>query len=134
MTLQNASISAGATSMSATGGSAIAFTPDGQNVANGIHLSVAADTDFRTRRGITAKVKQPTFDQITGEYSKWKYSLSYVRPKILSSGKTVFNLVRVEVEAHPESTTAEVLDLNMIGAQLAGDTDFASFWASGSLY
>lgn len=133
MSLQNAQVMAGSTGITATAGSAIAFSPDGVSVVDGIHLIVAADTDFRTRRQITAKQKAPTLNSATGVYSKGKKSLTFVHPKILADGTTTFNLVRVEIEVHPESSVAEALDLTMIGAQLAGDTDFASFWATGSM-
>lgn len=132
MSLTNAVLKAGATSLAVTGGSDITFGPDGQAVANGLHVSVAADTDFRTRRNITFKNKVPTL-QSDGTYTKAKRSATYVRPKLLASGKTSFDLVRIEVESHPESTVAENLDFTMVGAQLLSDADFAAFWASGNL-
>lgn len=131
MSLQTMSIPAGAT-LSAAGGTAKSFTPDGLTVASGIHLADASVTDFRVRPNMTIKVKQPSLDA-AGVYSKDKKSVTYVVPKILASGKTVFNLIRIEREIHPESTAAEQDHLLNVGAQLLFDTDVTAFWSSGSL-
>lgn len=132
MSVQNAVVKSGSTAMTPTGGTDVTFTPDGLSVANGVHIADAAQADFRIRRNITLKNKVPTL-LADGTYSKDKKSVTLVCPKILTSGKTVFNLIRIEREVHPESTAAEALDLCMIGAQLLSDTDFTSFWSSGSL-
>lgn len=132
MPISTAVVKSGATAMTPTGGSDVTFTPDGVTVVNGIHVADAAQTDFRIRRGITVRNKVPTLLP-DGTYSKDKKSVTLVAPKILASGKTVFNLIRIEREVHPESTAAEALDLTMVGAQLLADTDFTAFWSSGSL-
>lgn len=132
MPIQGAIVKSGSTAMTPTGGSDQTFTPDGVSVPNGIHVADAAQTDYRIRRNITVKNKVPTL-LADGTYSKDKKSVTLVAPKILASGKTVFNLIRIEREVHPESTAAEALDLVMVGAQLCADTDFAAFWSSGSI-
>jgi hypothetical protein len=132
MPLNGAQIMAGATSCSVTGGSSKTFTPDGQTVANGIHLIDASQPDYRIRENMTIKQKVPTIDS-AGVYSKDKKSITIVIPKILESGKTVFNLIRIEREVHPESTSAEATELLLQGAQVLFDSDFASFWSAGSL-
>lgn len=131
MSLQNATVKSGASAMTPTGGSDVTFTPDGTVVPGGIHCANAAQTDFRIRENFTAKNRNPVLG-IDGVYSKDKKSMTYVKPKILASGKTVFNLIRIEKECHPESTAAESLDLCMVGSQLLTDTDFSSFWSNGS--
>jgi len=132
MSLQNASLLEGATMAAATGGSAIAFALTGVSVVNGVNISVPLDADFRTRRNITVKNKQPSLLS-DGTYTKNKQSASFVQPKILADGSTVFNLIRIEREVHPESSAAEALELNTIGSQMLQDADFTSFWAGGSL-
>lgn len=132
MGVQNAVVKSGATAMTPTGGSDLTLTPDGQTVANGIHIADASQADFRIRKNATLRNRVPTL-QSDGKYSKDKKSVTFVAPKILASGEVVFNLIRVEREVHPESTAAEALDLVMIGAQLLTDSDFASFWSAGSL-
>lgn len=132
MGLKNMSLLTGA-AVAATGGSALAFTDDGVTVANGVHLVVPADTDYQIRRSVTAKYRPPTFDQATAAYGKDKKSISLTKPLVLSTGKVVFNVIRVEREVHPSLTAAECLELNKLGAQLLVDADTDSFWAAGSL-
>jgi len=132
MSLQNATLMDGATAMAPTGGSTMTFTPDGTVVPNGVHTANSAQTDFRIRENMTIKVKNPSLGT-DGVYSKDKKSITYVEPKILASGKVVFNLIRIEREVHPESTAAEALNLSMMGAQILSDSDFLSFWSGGSL-
>lgn len=132
MSLKNGSVMTGATGITVVAGSALALTTGPNQVQNGIQVIAAADTDYRIRRNATFKVKTPTLSA-DGIYSKDKLSATYVAPKILASGKTVFNLVRVEREIHPESTAAEKSELLLIGAQLLNDSDYASFWSAGSL-
>lgn len=132
MPVQSAVVKSGATAMTPTGGSDLTLTPTGLTVANGIQIANAAQTDFRIRQNCVLKVKQPTINGL-GVYSKDKKSVTFVAPKILASGSTVFNLIRIEREVHPESTAAEMTELNMIGAQLLSDSDFTNFWQGGSL-
>lgn len=132
MPLNGAIIKDGASAMTPTGGSDMTFTSDGQTVSGGLHLANAAQADFRIRENMSVKQKVPTLSG-SGVYSKDKKTVTYVEPKILASGVTVFNLIRIEREVHPESTAAEALNLNMMGAQILADSDFASFWSAGSL-
>lgn len=132
MPLQDSTVKTGVTAMTPTGGTDVNFTPDGQTVSNGIHLIDAANDDYRTRANMTIKNKVPTLTG-AGQYSKGKQSVTLVQPKILADGSTVFNLIRIEREVHPESTAAEADDLMMQGAQIASGADFGAFWASGSL-
>jgi hypothetical protein len=118
---------------SVTGGTDVTYTEDGQEVPNGTHLVDSSVTDFRTRSNIKLQNRIPTYNSLTGEYSKDKKTVTLVCPKILESGKTVYNLIRIEREVHPESTAAEAAELNIQGAQLLFDSDAANFWAVGSL-
>lgn len=131
MSVQNGSILAGGT-VTAAGGSAVTYTPDGQTVPNGIHLINAQVVDFRIRPNVTLKTKLPSLDS-SQVYSKDRKTVLLVIPKILASGKTVFNLIRIEREIHPESTAAEALEFNIQGAQFLVDSDYASFWSAGSI-
>lgn len=132
MPIQNMIIKAGATSLSVTGGTDITYTPDGTVIEGGVHTANAAQPDFRIRENITWKNKQPAL-QPDGSYSKAKRSAVIVFPKLLASGKTVFNLCRLELEVHPETSVAEALNLQLQAAQLLTDSDNASFWSAGSL-
>lgn len=132
MGLKTMSLLAGAT-VSASGGTALAFSDDGVSISNGVHLVVPLDTDYQTRRQATAKVKQPTLDPKTGVYGKDRKTLSLTVPMVLPDGKVVFNVVRVEREVHPSFSAANALELNKLGAQLLVDADCADFWAAGTL-
>lgn len=131
MGLKTMSLLTGAT-VSATGGSALAFASDGVTVQNGLHLIVPADADYQTRRQATIKYRTPTLDTKTGAYGKDKKSVVYAQP-ILVDGKVFFNTIRIEREVHPSTTAANALDLCVVGAQLLVDSDAAAFWASGSM-
>lgn len=133
MSLNGSIIKKDATGITVTAGTDQTFTADGVAIANGLHLVDAAQTDFRIRRNITAKVKQPAYDSVNKSFSKDKKSVTLVQPKILVNGTVVYNLVRIEREVHPESTSAEALDLNRCGAQLLCDSDYDAFWSVGSL-
>lgn len=132
MSLKNMTLLNAAT-IAASGGTAINLADDGVTVQNGVHLIVTEDTDFQTRRQVTVKNRPPTLDAKTSEYGKDKKSISFAQPVILTSGKVVFNTIRLEREIHPSTSAADAAILNGIGAQLLTDADTVNFWTTGSL-
>lgn len=132
MGLKSMSLLSGAT-LSATGGTALAFADDGVSIQNGLHLVVPSDTDYQTRRGLTAKYRPPTLDSKTNSYGKDKKSLCLTLPQVLADGRVVFNTLRIEREVHPGLAQSSVDELTKLGAQLLFDTDLSAFWATGSL-
>lgn len=132
MSLLNSVVKAGATGLTVVGGTDLTFSEGPLPIQGGKQIIIAADADFRVRRNATCKVKLSQLGS-DGSYSKDKKTFTFVAPKLLANGSTVFNLIRIEREVHPESTAAEALELNMIGGQVLSDLDFASFWGSGSL-
>jgi len=131
MGLKNMSLLSSAT-ITPSGGTALVFADDGVTIQNGVHLVVPADTDYRTRRSVTAKFRPPVVDK-DGVYTKDKKYLSFNVPQILASGKIVNNVIRVEREVHPELSAAQCTELNKVAAQLLFDTDVDGFWATGSV-
>lgn len=131
MPINGASIPVNAT-WTPAGGTATVFTSDGQSVPNGVHLIDAAVTDFRIRPQMTLKTKAPRLDNL-GVYSKGRRSCVVTIPKILASGKSVFPLIRIEIEDHPETTPAELAALISIGANFLLDSDFDQFRKVGSV-
>lgn len=131
MGLQNASILAGAT-ISVTGGTAQNFTPDGQTVANGVHLIDASVADFRTRPTMTVKTTPPTVLP-DGSMTKDKRVVTYVEPFINTKGVIEYDYIRIERRMSPESSAAKGTGLLVKGAQVCIDADFANMWALGSL-
>lgn len=132
MPLNGMIIKTGATSCAPTGGTDETFSATGAVVAGGINVADAAVVDFRVRPNITFKARMPTLNG-SGVYSKSKNEMLYVKPKILANGTTAFNLIRIIKEIHPESTAAESLELDMVGAQLCSDSDTANFRSTGAL-
>lgn len=131
MGVQTTTLKEGATGITIVGGSDLAFTPDGVSVPNGVHLAAAAVADFRVRPTITLKTRNPQLNN--GTFSKAKRWLSFTLPTILTDLSVVYNVVRIEVEVHPELTAAAAVDIARIGAQLLSDDDLVTFIASGSL-
>lgn len=135
MSLINGSILAGAT-LSATGGTAVNYTPNGKVIPGGIQLIDASVTTYATRPQLTFRSKDPGLIQSAGiaipYYGKDKRSVVLCEPFIAANGSIHLNLIRIEREVHPELSAAAALGLNTKGAQLLFDSDYAAFWATGS--
>lgn len=132
MSISTLSLQKNATGGTTTGGTAMALASDGVSVKNGIHVADMAETNFLVRTNLTLKTRNPA-KQSDGTYSKAKRYATIVVPKAIASGEVVFNLVRIETEAHPETTDAELTNLFMLGAQLLTDSDLTAFFKTGSL-
>jgi hypothetical protein len=132
MTISSLSVMKNATGGTTTGGTAMALASDGVSVANGVHVADMAETDFTIRTNMTLRTRNPQ-KQSDGTYTKAKRFCTIVVPKDLGTEGIVFNLVRIEVEAHPKTTAAELVNLNMLGAQYFTDADLADFRNNGSL-
>lgn len=130
MGIQNMTLLSGAT-VSATGGTTVNFAPDGVSVPNGVHVADSANADFKTRANVTLRTRNPQL--VNGVFTKNKRWVTYVAPQVLSSGDIVFNLVRVEVEFHPDLAAADLTEMLKRGAQVMIDSDLATFWSMGSL-
>lgn len=131
MPLQNASIKNGAT-FTTVGGVDVVLSTDGLQVVNGVHLVDAATADFRVRPNITARTKNPTL-LADGTYGKGRRSMTITIPKILANGKQGFPCFRLELEDFPEMTAAEVAKLRNWAVLVLTDSDFDSYWNTGSL-
>lgn len=131
MALKNMSLLSGAT-VTASGGTALAFVDTGVTIPNGLALVVPTDTNYALRRSVTARTRAPQLDKL-GVWGKDKKYMSFTVPKQLASGKIVPNVIRVERDIHPETTAAEANELLLVAAQLCIDLDTANFWGVGSL-
>lgn len=130
MSVLTTSLLVGAT-VSATGGTAQNFTPDGVDIANGVHLADAGESDYKLRNQLTLKTRNPQL--VNGVYGKGKRWATLVCPMVTADGLVVFNLVRIEVEVHPEMTASDYDDMVKRGSQVLIDADLSDFWATGSL-
>ena len=133
MGVQNATLLVGGT-VSTTGGTSTAFAPNGATVVGGIQIVDSTNTNAVTRASITLRtIKNAVLDLVTGFYTgKSKRQAQLVRPKVLTSGRVVFPLIRIEIEDHPDMTAAERAQLRVEGAQLLTDSDFINFWEMGA--
>lgn len=132
MALANASIAVGATSLSVTGGTAKSFTPDGQSVTNGIHIADNAETDFRVKKHITCKNRNPV-RQSDGSYGKGSKDLILTVPYLDGAGVVRFATFRYRCEYDPVIPAATIKDGRYMLAQALFDTDFENFHASGDI-
>lgn len=131
MGLLNGSILNGATA-SFTGGTSKSFTPDGVQIANGVHLSDASNSDVTTRETVTAKSVAPKYDANSGVWSKSKKSMTVTIP-VVKNETQMFPSVFITLGDHPLMTQAEVDTLRSHAAQLLLDSDYDAFWRSGNL-
>lgn len=131
MAIIGSTVKTGSTAASVTGGSDMTFSLTGLNVANGINVAIATDSDYRTRRNASFKSRVPSVQN--GTYSKGKNEIVYVHPLILSTGLVVFNTLRLGLELHPEFPAAQALDMRYVGVQLLSSAAYADFWSTGAL-
>lgn len=129
--IQTMTLKSGAT-LAPTGGTDFVFAPDGISIQNGVHLTVPAVADYSARPVATVKYRAPVLGA-DGVYTKDKKSVSFSIPRTLASGKVVFDVLRIEREVHPETSAANALDMNVLGAQMLFDSEAATFWSAGSL-
>lgn len=115
-----------------TGGTSVTLTDNGVTVTNGKSVADAGNTNFLTRLYGQFRNKPPA-KQPDKTYSKGKRTGTITQPKLLANGDYVNNLVRIELEIHPEATATEVVALMLNGSQLLTDADFQDFWKTGSL-
>lgn len=130
MGAQNLSILTG-TTLSATGGTAQNFTPDGVVIPSGLHLADAGQASFKLRNQISLKTKNPAL--VNGVYGKGKRWITLTVPMETAALEIVFNLVRIEIEVHAEMSAADFTDMTKRAAQLLFDSDLTSFLATGNL-
>lgn len=130
MALENMPIAEG-TSLGTSGGTNITLSITGVDVPGGVQLIVVEDTNFQTRRTVTAKYRPASINPATGKYGKDKKSMVFVEPIVLEDGSVVFNTLRLEREVHPSTPEATVADYNVIGAQLLFRAEAAGFWRNG---
>lgn len=129
MSLNSSAILVGGTIGAVTGGTSKTFVIDGQKVNNGVHLVESSPASFLLADQIIATTKQSFYNASTNESTKTERKLKLVRPYLLASGKLVFRSITTIIEDHPEVPVADQLLLKTDGAQLAIDSDFATFWS-----
>lgn len=120
------------TSLSVTGGSAKAFTVTSVTVPNGINVADFTQTDFRLRRHITFRNRNPV-KQADGSFSKAKRSFVFTTPIDAGSGKIVYLVDRWESEQPVEASATDLANHRRNVAQLLFDADVEQFHTGGSI-
>lgn len=131
MAITNATLVTGAT-ISVSGGITANFTPSGTVVADGVEIVHSEEADYRIRTRISFRAKMPSYNSVTATYSKGKRFVLLTVPKILASGETIFPVIRIEVDDHPEMTAAERLEHRKKAAQVLCGANFELFFSTGS--
>lgn len=130
MSINGITLQEGATYTPA-GGTNIVFDATGESVANGVVCVNQAETNFFAREKLIATARLPSFGT-DGKWSKQKTSVRIVMPKTLASGEVVYELVRVEIESHPEGTN-NITALRKLGISALLDAELDNFFLVGSL-
>lgn len=133
MSLKNMTLKSQTTSIDVVGGTPIVFAEDGVAIQNGVHLMVPADEDFKTRRVITAKSRNPALDPAKNRYSKSKRSMSFALPVVDTvTNEVTFRTIRIELEMEAAALAADVSEILCLGAQMCISDDTAQFWVTGA--
>lgn len=80
----------------------------------------------------TVKEPKPSSGAPNGS-TQARAAMTFKSPLVLDNGNVTVNTVRVEVAYDPETTSAEIDELLVIGAQLFADSDFTALFKNLSL-
>lgn len=116
---------------STAGGAAQTFERSSTSVNSGYEYTDVAETDFFARQKVILTSRMPTL-QSDGSWSKQKISARHVSPITLADGTIAFNVARVEVEVHPESTAAQLTELREFAAQMAIQAGLDDLYTAGT--
>lgn len=132
MSINGMSIADSATSISVTGGTAQAFTPDGVTVNNGVHVAAAAVADFRVRPHISFRNINPS-RKSDGSFGYGTQSFVITEPYLHSDGIVYYVTTTVERRYHPVIPAATIKNARYKAAQVMFDADTENFNTSGDL-
>lgn len=133
MPINGLSIADSATSLSVTGGTAQAFTPDGQSVTNGVHIACASVADFRVRPHITFKNKNPQ-RKADGTFTMGTQEVVITEPWLdTTTGIVHYVTHTIERRYSPVIPAATLKNARYKAAQLMFDADTESFNTAGDL-
>lgn len=132
MAINGLSILTGATSLSVTGGTAQAFTLDGQSVTNGIHVAATAVADFRIRPHISFQNRNPV-RRGDGSYTQGTRVVKLTVPYLDANGIVHYDTYIVERRYSPVIPDANLKSARYMCAQLLFDVDVEDFNNVGAL-
>lgn len=132
MALKGLSIMDNSTGLSVTGGAGVTFTETSVAVAGGVNVADHSQADFRLRRHITFRNRNPV-RQNNGDFSKAKRSFVFTTPVEDSDGVIRYITTRWEQETPVEASAAAELNHRRLAAQIQFDADVEAFHTTGSV-
>lgn len=133
MPINGLSISHGATSLSVTGGTARAFTPDGQTVTNGVHVAASSVSDFRVRPHISFKNRNPA-RRSDGTFTQGTRTFVSTQPYLeAATGIVHYDTIEVTRRYSPVIPEADLKAHRYNAAQLLFDADIENYNTTGDL-
>lgn len=133
MSLRNMSLLS-ATTVSASGGTALTYLPGNGASDDKLVMYVTADTDLRSRRtcDFTVKPPKPSATAPNG-FTQPRCTVYHRFPQTLANGLTTYDTLKIELARDVETTQAEVLEYLKVGAQTMFDADVLEFFYNQSL-
>lgn len=120
------------TGFTVTGGTSLSFTLTSDEVPGGVKVADHTEADFRLRRHITFKNRNPR-KQADGTFSKGKRSKVFTTPVLCSDNVVRYIVTRTETEIPVEASAIDVLNHRRIAAQLEFDADIENFNVYGTI-
>jgi hypothetical protein len=114
------------------GGAAQDFDRTSTPVTNGYEYADVSEADHLARQKVILTARNPSL-QNDGSWSKHKAKGQFVLPITLADGTISYQVIRVEVEYHPEASAANVAELREMGAQIAISSAFDDLFIAGTL-
>lgn len=124
-------VKTGATSMTPVGGSDVTFTAV-QNSGKERVLKVITDPTLTSRKVVQSYVSARSQNSAPSGYTHERKKCVIHVPAVLANGKLDVSKITIEIDHSIETTAAEKLELQLLGAQALSDADLADFWSVGS--
>lgn len=126
-----ATIKTGASAITVTGGTDLTFT-QAAILSAGRVLKVMSDATLTLRQIKQYYKAARTLATAPNGFTQERKEMIALVPMTLANGKITNNQVGVWISHDPEASAAQKLELELIGAQMLMDGDFADFWSQGS--
>lgn len=131
MGMQNATIYAEASVT--TTGTASTLQMDSVPVKGGLHLVDISITDYASRPNVFVAASSPIYNKAEKSYANAKKSAQAYFPKTLVDGQVKTPSIEIIVRDNPCQTAEDIARMRAWAIQFLSSTDFAGFWATGSL-
>lgn len=132
MTIKSSSILSGATSVSATGGSATTMIDKGTNGLTTVIMDDGAEFALQTK--LEFSIQDPVVSSAAPNgFTQARSKCRLLKPLLLDNGNYTTNTGLVQFSWDPETTDAERKEIRYLVAQAIVDSDFDEFYNNQSL-